>query len=72
MIRWLFRDLKWRKHGPTDGSRAICNDFSRQYEVEFLSLKCPQEQNAFFGETFPRDISTEHLKVPNEDHIWAQ
>ena len=24
---------------PTDGSRAICKDFSRHEEVEFLSLK---------------------------------
>ena len=76
VISWPFRDWKWQKHGPTDGSRAICKDFSRQYEVEFLSLKREptfhhtllsfssnvlvlclkryQEQDALFGESFPR------------------
>ena len=39
MIRWPFRDLKWRKHEPTDGSRAICKEFSRHEEGESLSLK---------------------------------
>ena len=92
VIRWPFRDLKWRKHVPTDGSRAICKDFSRHEEVEFLSLKrshpfpqtfssfasnvCllslkrQQEQDALFGASFPRDISTELRKVHTEDHIW--
>lgn len=41
-----------------------------KYRLNPLSLKCPQEQDAFFGESFPRDISTELRKVPNEDHIW--
>ena len=39
VIRWPFRDWNRQKHEPTDGSRAICKDFSSQQEGEFLSLK---------------------------------
>ena len=56
VIRWPFGDWKWRKHEPTDGSRAICKDFSRQYEVEFLSLKREPTFPQTFS-SFPSNVS---------------
>ena len=67
MISWPFRDRNWQKHGPTDGSRAICKDFSRHEEGESLSLK----RSHPFPHTFSSFASNVCLLSGSVDFPWG-